>query len=436
MTFTHSLSTNNYGPFKLIVSSNASDGTHTTITSALAVASLGDTVYIRQGTYTENFTLPSGVGLAGLPFPGLRQTGVLIQGKVTINDGNTFITGISFNSNGDNILYFTGSSTITCEISDCSFTGTTQIAINDDNSAAGSRLLLHNCVFQQSGAVGKYTMSGAGTLGFYGCQYYAGSGGNTASTQSAGKVYFTGCTLASIISASGGTLTIAGSDLNLPINAVAVALTGTATATISNSIIGGGTSSAATVDTGATLNIFSSTLVSSNTNVVSGAGTFNYSNISFGGSSKIVTATTLTGGVAVGGVVQAPSAGFIGEQISSAVALSAVGLTSTVPANVTSISLTAGIWDVSGSIQFTPGATTTNTLTRCSISTVSATNGTAGNNMFQGSLAVGGQNDGVASVPQYRLTLTATTTVYLVADSTFAVSTLAAGGRITGTRVG
>jgi hypothetical protein len=133
----------------------------------------------------------------------------------------------------------------------------------------------------------------------------------------------------------------------------------------------------------------------------------------------------------------APPAGFIGEQIRSAIAIgSAVGLTTNTAANVTSISLTAGIWDVSALINFNISGSTAVSTMAASISTTSATRGTAGDNE---STFVGVAFTGLGlslSVPSYRLTLSSTTTVYLVAFAIFVTSTLSAYGRISGTRVG
>jgi pectin methylesterase-like acyl-CoA thioesterase len=77
MTFTHALSTNNYGPAKFIVSSSAANGTHTTIAAALTSASTGDTIFIRPGTYTENLTLKAGVNLTALSIKFIKTCSIL-----------------------------------------------------------------------------------------------------------------------------------------------------------------------------------------------------------------------------------------------------------------------------------------------------------------------------------------------------------------------
>lgn len=132
----------------------------------------------------------------------------------------------------------------------------------------------------------------------------------------------------------------------------------------------------------------------------------------------------------------APPAGYIGEQIRATVSLaSAITLTNVTAANVTSISLTAGIWDVSGIVMF-PGAAITGTQFSASINTTSATLGTAGDNFVQTPTPPTSSSDQTLTIPSYRLTLGSTTTVYLIAMGAFSVGTLKAYGRISGTRVG
>lgn len=133
--------------------------------------------------------------------------------------------------------------------------------------------------------------------------------------------------------------------------------------------------------------------------------------------------------------------GEIGEYVSSSIASgSAISLTSPVGANVTSISLTAGDWDVCGFVGFLGGATTQVPYLEGSISTVSATGdytvgrwanwqaGFASATPFA-SGSTGASEVGVSIIPN-RLSLSATTTVYLVARSQFSVSSCTAYGII------
>jgi hypothetical protein len=132
----------------------------------------------------------------------------------------------------------------------------------------------------------------------------------------------------------------------------------------------------------------------------------------------------------------APSAGYIGEVISSTIATgSSVTLTSITGANVTSISLTAGDWDVYGTVAFTVGSTTTVGYLAGGINTASATLPTTGTGAFV--IPGAGTNatvditlDPQASTPYSQISIAGTTTVYLVAQAKFGTSTCKAYGRI------
>jgi hypothetical protein len=132
------------------------------------------------------------------------------------------------------------------------------------------------------------------------------------------------------------------------------------------------------------------------------------------------------------------AAGKVGEYIESDIVLgSAISLTSNVAANITSISLTPGDWDVSaiGRIH-SNNASTSFTNGLASISTVSATlNPADGVAVSTPALVVGnGVNYCALGVPSARISISVTTTVYLVARSAFTVSTAQAYGKISARR--
>jgi hypothetical protein len=132
------------------------------------------------------------------------------------------------------------------------------------------------------------------------------------------------------------------------------------------------------------------------------------------------------------------SAGNVGEFISSTVLVgSAVAAPVTAAFNVTSISLTAGDWDVWGSIATNPAASTLQISITGWISTASATIPTIPNGGAYAQLttnfAVG---DGqVLPVGKIRISLASTTTVFLSAFLNFNTSTNAAYGFIGARRV-
>lgn len=137
------------------------------------------------------------------------------------------------------------------------------------------------------------------------------------------------------------------------------------------------------------------------------------------------------------------SAGNVGEFIFSAVLVgSAVSLTSSVTANLTSISLTAGDWDVDMVVYTTVGGTTQLDEMEIAINGTSATlptrgaagsNGVqAGSNNFQN--FIGNLGSGAAGANQTlttgrtRVSLASTTTIYGVVQTFFTVSTCAIYG--------
>ena len=131
------------------------------------------------------------------------------------------------------------------------------------------------------------------------------------------------------------------------------------------------------------------------------------------------------------------STGGIGEYAETVLASGdAVSLVTNTAKTVLSISLTAGDWDVSGVAAHLTAASTSITHLSESISLVDDTMGALGTETSINSTAfVPGANSQIRHSPTVRLSLTATTTVYLVFHSTFTVSTLKGYGVIKARRV-
>lgn len=135
-----------------------------------------------------------------------------------------------------------------------------------------------------------------------------------------------------------------------------------------------------------------------------------------------------TKGVAVRGCSDAgvAAANYVGEVISSTVLQgSPVSLTTVTPADVTSISLPAGDWDVWGNVMILMGGGGTLSIGRAWISTTSATVPDAALYNGQSQIAVQvlfGQN-----VPQVVINVNSTTTVYLSTIGTFSGTADACG---------
>lgn len=126
------------------------------------------------------------------------------------------------------------------------------------------------------------------------------------------------------------------------------------------------------------------------------------------------------------------TSGVVGYYVSSTVSVgSAVSLTSGSPSTVTSISLGAGVWDVTGVVDFHQGALTTGTYFQGGVSTV--TNSIGSQDQYSSSpmaLAAGIGVDVGLNCPVTRLSVSGTTTVYLTCQAGFSTSTLSAYGTI------
>lgn len=179
---------------------------------------------------------------------------------------------------------------------------------------------------------------------------------------------------------------------------------------------------------------------------------------SFNGSANITIPATITtgatitspnlAGTATGSLIStvlqgitngvAASTGFVGEIISSTLAVgSAVPLTSGTTSDVTSISLTAGEWYVNGQVDYRAAASTSITILTQGVNSTSATLGAQ--DTFSRSVSTAfvptASNDVGLTVRGQAISLTATTTIYLVANATFTVSTLSAYGTLQARRV-
>ena len=129
-------------------------------------------------------------------------------------------------------------------------------------------------------------------------------------------------------------------------------------------------------------------------------------------------------------------AGNVGEFKSSTVPFaSAISLSSTTSANVTTLSLTAGDYDVWGNVFINFGGSATS-----SIGWISTTSASLPDPLIRsetnnnGGIATGGGNY-TQTIPQARFSLAITTTLYLSAQATFSTSTATACGGIYARRV-
>jgi hypothetical protein len=147
-------------------------------------------------------------------------------------------------------------------------------------------------------------------------------------------------------------------------------------------------------------------------------------------------ATALVGQIPGTATNDNAAAGDIGEYITSTVLVgSAVPLSANVPITMTSMSLTAGDWDVSGIIVYNAAGTTVTASIYCGISLVNNTQPTLGaaGSFFANTLTTAGDLFTSQCGPA-RISVASTTPVYLVAQANFSVSTDAAYGTLVARR--
>jgi hypothetical protein len=290
------LPSNTFTTAKWIVSATSSDGTHTTIAGALTSASSGDTIFIRPGTYTENLTLKAGVNLTA--YDDSITPNVVILGKLTATfAGTCTVSGIQLKTNTDNFLAVTGSAATIVWLVNCflNCSNATGITYSVANTSAQIKIL--NC----QGDIGTtgitvFTNTSTGGMLFQYTRFENNGLSTTASTTSQGPVSFDYCNIKfALTSSSSGSFGNSFSYMYLGnTNTTCVTLAGTGAFNSVQSYYESGTASALSIGTGTTSTVNKCVVSSSNTNAITGAGTINYSDITFTGTSSLINTTTQT----------------------------------------------------------------------------------------------------------------------------------------------
>lgn len=430
------LSTNTFTSSTWIVNSDATKGTHTTLAGALTTSASGDTILL-QTSVTENVTLKAGVNIVGYSGADLKPN-VSITGKCSFSSAGTVtLENVQLITNSDNFLAVTGSAASIVYLRNCFLNASNNTGISFTTANTGA---LVQCAYCQGNigttGIGMHSMSSTGNLEYFWCSFTNNGGSSTASSSSAGAVSIWYSNFPYVLTASGGTLGLLYSIINTATqNATTITTSTGGGHTIQFCSLASGTASCISVGASTQVTIENSIIDSTNTNAITGAGTISYQCLSFPNSSKTINTTTQNvSGTLPGSTTTAPTAGFLGEEIRSVASAASVSMSSNTPKNITSISLTAGVWNVTGAIQYAGSGTST--YCWCSVNTTSATLGTTCDNSFQGSPAALGSRDGVAECPNFRLTLTSTTTVYLVGQCDITAGSINSGGRISAVRVG
>lgn len=289
------LSTNTFTTAKWIVSALASDGTHTTIGAALTSASSGDTIFIRDGTYTENITLKSGVDLVSYEADALEPN-VIINGSCTFSvAGTVSISGIEIQTNSLNALIIGGTVSTIVNLRNCNINclNTTGIAFSSSNAA--SQINITDCI----GNIGTtgitlFTHTSAGNLNIISCNFSNSGSSTTASTCSgSGSIIISKSGLTFPVTTSGTsqcTFEYTNIDV-LPQNVIALTVGGSGTTQLARfSRFVGGTQPSVSIGSALTMDFCE--IYSTNTNAITGAGTVSIGVITFTGSSSLINTTT------------------------------------------------------------------------------------------------------------------------------------------------
>ncbi len=199
--------TNNYACSSFIVAPTIAEGANfTTIASALAAASSGDTIFIKPGTYTEDLTPVEGVNLTSFYGSQLGNTPqVIILGNCTFTTaGSVVISGIQLETNGDFLLSVTGSAASFIVLENCFLNCTNNTGITYTSSNAGAQILMFDC--EADIATTGITFFVSTALNLIGGNYnsISNSGASTTpSTSSLGSIIFSWSSLEIPLSVTG-----------------------------------------------------------------------------------------------------------------------------------------------------------------------------------------------------------------------------------------
>ncbi len=254
------------------------NGTHTTIASAIAAATEGDTVFVLPGTYTENLTLKVGVNISAHTGDAYTPN-VIIKGTCTYTGtGSISLSGISLTTNSDYALVVSGSAISLVHLINCSIVCLDHTGIQFTSSDSLSTLSLYNCIGNLfTTGISLYSHSSSGVLYLLYSLFNDAGLSTNLSDNSKGLVYISNSIVNIGLSTSGtGTLSLLNSTIfTRAINTICLTATGTSRMTAFGSSFTSGTASAISVGAGTIVNVASCVVNSTNTNVFTGAGTIN-----------------------------------------------------------------------------------------------------------------------------------------------------------------
>ena len=293
MAFTHALSTNRYGEADLIVSSDASQGTHTTLAGAMADAVAGQTIFLRTSV-TENVTLTAGVNITAWT-GGSLNTPTIIGTLTMTTAGTCNISGIKLVTNSAVFLSMTGVAATIVNLNNCylNCTNNTGITYSVANVASQLNIMYCNGNLATTG-IAYISDSSTGTTTMSYSDFLNTGASTTANTKSAGTLLVLFCKFVNpwtYSSSSVGSSFIESVIDDSPINTAALTTSGTGGINFTTGFMAGGTASAVVVGSGTIVGLSNVNLSSSNTNAIAGTGTIQVAAVSFTGTSSTIVGT-------------------------------------------------------------------------------------------------------------------------------------------------
>ncbi len=410
------------------------NGTHTTLTSAMASASSGDTIVIVAGSkLTENVTLKAGVNVVGLTGDQLTPN-VTIIGNLTASFAGTCSLGnIRLQTNSAACLTVSGSNATVVNLYNTFINATNATAISYTSSSSSSSIRAVNCWGNiTTTGIALFASSSAGQISFNYSNIANTGGSTTANTVSAGSLLMFSSSFGNPITSSGTAIcAFLYSDFStLAINTTAFTNGGSGNATAFMCRFVSGTATA--IVTTQLLTIGNSTVDTTNAVAISGAGSIQFSNVSFA-TTKVITVTTQSGGAAPGVTNTSPAAGFLGERLTNTV--TALAPANATPTGVITLALTPGVWDISAIGAFSYSGNSSASI--INISSVNNTlTGTLGDAYAQYSQANTTGFITTLSVPAFRVAVTANTNYFCVVQANYSTGAVSLNARMSAVRVG
>lgn len=261
-------------------------GDFSSINAAILAASFGDTVFISNGSYSEDVILKDGVNLASISG---NYNKVIVTGKVSISLGVCHVSNITLNTNGDYALDVNGTGSVTLNVFSCSLTGADNNIINATNS--NSTVNFYECHIAAASPFHGFDISN-GFVSMYGGTLFSTIGRNSITGgqfQSFHSNFQTGwdLTLTAFI-----TILHCQWDANIP-NSSCIDISGASRAIVGHSSLSSGTASSIVIVSGSQAELFNNNIDSFNVNALTGSGTLIYGGNIFENSNGVNVSTII-----------------------------------------------------------------------------------------------------------------------------------------------